>query len=254
MKYEMLKDDSILHFGRTLYRIKRIKDDLLGGYIENETNLSQLGDCFVYDNARVYDTAQVFGDAQVYGNALVSGSAQVFGDALVSGNAWVFGNVGVYDTAQVSGNAQVYDNARVFGNAQVFGDALVYGNALVFGNAQVFGDARVIGDALVYDNAQVYDNARVFGDARVIGDAQVFGNIVLRNYDEINKTNQYFNIIGFEFNITVTHSSINIGCRSYTIDQLDTVFDDDEYGNKEDIPRIKLMVEIALDRILEEFK
>ncbi|MDO9676174.1 polymer-forming cytoskeletal protein [Glaesserella parasuis] len=124
-KYELLKDDTVEHFGRTLYRIKAlitfglVGAGQLGGYIETEKNLDHSGNAWVYDNARVC------GDACVYGNA------------------------GVYD------NAWVYDNARVFGNAWVFGDARVYGDACVYGNAGVCGDARV------YDIARVFGDARV---------------------------------------------------------------------------------------------
>ena len=50
-KYELLKDDAITSFGRTLYRIKATTDfgDVekgeLGGYIEKEENLSHLVIC-----------------------------------------------------------------------------------------------------------------------------------------------------------------------------------------------------------------
>ncbi len=122
------------HLGITLHQIRRLSDGLVGGWIEKESNLSHLDNCFVYENARVYGNARVFGDAQVFGNALVFGNAQVFGNAYVYGNAQVFGN------ARVSGNAQVYGNARVSGNAQVYGNAQVFGDALVSGNAWVFGE------------------------------------------------------------------------------------------------------------------
>ena len=85
--------------GRTLRRIKAIVaigatvvPGDIGGWIENENNLSVYGNAWVYGDARVYDNARV------------------------SGNAWVSGN------AKVSGDAWVYDNARVSGNAEVSGD------------------------------------------------------------------------------------------------------------------------------------
>jgi len=92
--------------------------------------------------------------------------------------------------------------------------------------------------------------AWVSDDARVYGNAQVSGDAVLRNFDEIQNKNNLINIIGFEFSITITPSSINIGCKSYTIDQIDTVFDDEEYEGKSDIPLIKVMIEASLERIL----
>ena len=100
----------------------------IGGYMEKEKNLSQTGEAWVYDNARVYGDAEVFDNARVYGEAQVYGDARVFGEA------------------------QVYDNARVYGEAWVYGEAQVYGEAWVYGEAQVYGDARVSGKARVSGN------------------------------------------------------------------------------------------------------
>ena len=83
-KYE-LTEETIELYGRTLYRIKALKDfgDVevgdLGGYIESESNLIQKGYAWVYGNA------WVFGDAKVYGNAKVFGDAKVCGDAEIKG-------------------------------------------------------------------------------------------------------------------------------------------------------------------------
>ena len=61
-KYE-LTDETIIYNGRKLYRIRALKDFAnikkgdLGGYIESEYNLSQNGNGWIYDNAKVYDHA-----------------------------------------------------------------------------------------------------------------------------------------------------------------------------------------------------
>ena len=124
-KYE-LTEETFTVFGKTLYRIRAVRDfgsvktGEFGGYIEKEENLSHFGNAWIY------------GDAWVYGNARVFGNAWVYGDARVSENAWVYGD------ARVFGNARVFDNAWVYGNAKVYGDARVSGNARVYGNAEVF--------------------------------------------------------------------------------------------------------------------
>ena len=121
-KYEFTVE-TIEVSGRTLHRIKAIRDfgyvkaGELGGFIEKEENLSHEGNCWVYNDAKVY------GDAEVCGNAWVHGDAEVYG------NAKVYGNALVYDNANVCGDAEVYGNAKVYGNANVCGDANVYGNA-----------------------------------------------------------------------------------------------------------------------------
>lgn len=59
-KYE-LTNKIIKHGEKTLYQIRALKDfeDVntgdLGGYIESERNLSHEGNCWVYENAKVYE-------------------------------------------------------------------------------------------------------------------------------------------------------------------------------------------------------
>ena len=73
MKYTITNVSKVVS-GVTLYQIKAlvdfgtVKKDELGGYIEKESNLEQIGNAWVYGNAQVYGDAQVCGDARVYGN------------------------------------------------------------------------------------------------------------------------------------------------------------------------------------------
>jgi len=74
-KYKIIEDEFIDFYGRKLYRIVRIVDNVKGGFIESIKNLSQDGNAWVYGNAEVYGNAKVSGNAKVYGNAKVSGDA-----------------------------------------------------------------------------------------------------------------------------------------------------------------------------------
>lgn len=76
-KYE-LTEETVTVYGKTLYRIRAVRDfgsvktGEFGGYIEKEENLSHFGNAWVsgnawvFDNARVYDNAWVFGNAEVF--------------------------------------------------------------------------------------------------------------------------------------------------------------------------------------------
>ncbi len=169
-KYE-LTNETINIENKKLFRIKALKDfgcvkaGDLGGYVENENNLSQENNCWIYNNARVY------GDAVVSGNAWVFDDAKVFDNAAVFGKAWVFEN------------AKVYDDARVFGKAEVYGKAKVLGEAWVYDNARVYNGAEVFGNARVFENACVYRNDRVFGNDRVYGGVK---NLVPKNLHNEN--------------------------------------------------------------------
>ena len=91
-KYE-LTDETIEYCGKTLHRIKAIRNfgnvkvGDLGGFIEKEDNLSHDNNAWISDNAKVYGNAKVSINALVFGNAQVSDNARVFGNAQVSGDA-----------------------------------------------------------------------------------------------------------------------------------------------------------------------
>ena len=177
-KYE-LTSETIKFNGVTLHRIKALKDfsDVkagdLGGWVEEEENLSQMGDSWIYSNAKVYGDAQVYGNAKVCGDAMVCGSAKVCGDTKVCDNAEVCGNVYIYGSAEVYGHAKVYTHAEICGHARIFG------------NAEVYDNAEICGDAIIYGNAEVYENAEICGDAVIRGNAKVCNKtdyIIFKNF------------------------------------------------------------------------
>ena len=145
-KYELTNETKTLAGGTVLHRIRALRDiprfgvkaGELGGFVEEENNLSQDGKAWVF------------------------GNAEVFGDAKVSGKAWVYGNAKVYGNARVSGNACVYGDAEVFGYAWVSGYANVSGDAEVSGYANVSGDSEVSGyaDYMVIKN--IWSSGRWF--------------------------------------------------------------------------------------------
>jgi NDP-sugar pyrophosphorylase family protein len=119
-KYEFILDDSIVVNGHKLFRIKALRQlrpsgypwlgerepekdccveiGDIGGYIEDDGNLSHYGHCWVHEHAKVYGGAKVLGDSNVdgddfeetliYGNAIISGLSRIynsiiFGDAVI---------------------------------------------------------------------------------------------------------------------------------------------------------------------------
>ena len=83
---------------KILYRIQALKDfgDVkkgdLGGFVQNEDNLSHKGDCWIYENAKVYGEAKVYEKARVGGYALIRGNAKVFRYSRVRGSMIRSGN------------------------------------------------------------------------------------------------------------------------------------------------------------------
>ena len=159
-KYELIPDQQMIVAGTTLYRIRALKEfgnvkvGDVGGFVGSERNLSQYGNCWVADDARVYDEALVSGDARVFGRA------------------------------RIYGQARVSDKGQVLGNAQVFGNGWVFKSAVVFDNAMVYGHAQVRDHGLVFGEARICDYVRILGAGQVCGDAEVQGETVIGGLEE----------------------------------------------------------------------
>lgn len=189
-------------YKRFLYRIKAIRDipereikkGTIGGWVESEKNLS--GNAWVYNNAKVLDSACVYGNAIVCQNSVVSGNARVFGNAIINddvkidANAKVFGNARVADSAQISESAKVNGKAIIDGDSLVTGDALVSGNARVTSSSLIYDTAKISGNAAI-SGSVVCDDAYVSGNARIVGsyirdDAKVYGNAIVESASTVS--------------------------------------------------------------------
>lgn len=172
-KYKIIESTAIEYEGHKLYRIEAIRDfgnvkkGDRGGYIEIEQNLSHEGDCWIYNDAKVYGQAKVFEYARIGEKAEVFGYAKVYGRAYIKGTAEVFGYSQVYD------DANVIDRAKIFGEAKVFHNAGVYNTAEVYEQAQVFGNSGIYGNAMVHGMAQVYGKAHIVSQAEIRGMAKI---------------------------------------------------------------------------------
>ena len=209
-KYE-LSNEATKFNGVILHRIKALKDfsDVkagdLGGWIEKEQNLSQIGDAWVGGNAKVY------ANAKVYGNAVVCDNANVFDDAAVCGNAMVYDNAEICGNAVVRGNVLICGDAKVFGNAFVYGDAIVWDDVRVEGNAVVRDNAEICGEAKVFGHAIVEGNAEICGDAVVYGKAEICGDAVVKNNEDYIVFKNFWSS-GRHFTWTRSNNMWKVGC------------------------------------------
>ena len=94
-KYRILYDNSMTYTDKytkeekTVYQIEAVRDFLLvskgdkGGYVENEMNLSQEGDCWVFDDAIVASGSLVAGNSLVHGSSRVMNGSRMFDNAVL---------------------------------------------------------------------------------------------------------------------------------------------------------------------------
>ena len=237
-KFE-LTEETIQCNGHTLHRIKALKDfgsvhkGDIGGFVEKKTNLSQKGNCWIFNDAKVFDNAIVYDDAKVSDDAEVYGNAKVYDKANVYNDAWAFGNAEIFGDANVYDNALVCDDAVVCGNARVFGNAEVYNYGEIFDDAEVHGNAQVYESAIVHENAEISDYAKICGDVIVCGDAEIFGNAVIQSFDDYEVFQNKWSS-GRYFTWTKSNNMWKVGCFYGTGDELikKAYKDNEESGRK----------------------
>ena len=137
-KYKLVKRKSIVTGnGTILYRIKALKDfgnikkGDLGGYVESEDNLSQEGNCWIHDEAKVLDNAMVFGNAQVLDHAIVKDYAIIGDNATISDSACIKGS-----NVLISGKSHIY-GAVIIDNSKITGECNIGGNVKI-DNSSIF--------------------------------------------------------------------------------------------------------------------
>lgn len=225
-KYKITKE-TLIHKGYTLHRIKatksfgNVKKGELGGWIENEDNLSKDGNCWIFKNAKVY------GGAVVHGNATVSDNAEVFGNSDINENSTVINNAQINSSyitnfAVVGGNAKViashiFNYSNVGCNAEISTSSVkgnVYNNVIVTGSdicegTNLYDDARVI-------NSIIKDRCNICGKALIEDVTIVYGTNV-RGDAVINKRNEYYTFTNFwssgrYFTWTKSNDKWAVGC------------------------------------------
>lgn len=145
-KYEIIRSDRILYMGIPVYRIRALRDiprygikaGDLGGYIESENNLSNLGDCWIGNSAIVCKNAIVCDDA------IVSDYAEVYNNAVICDEAEVLGSKAkVFDFARISGHAKIYNSAKIFGGSTISGHITVSGLSKICTDECIDGDYNI---------------------------------------------------------------------------------------------------------------
>lgn len=258
-KYKLLKDETRRSpHGDTLYRIEALKDFYnvrkgdKGGYIQAEWNLSQSGNCWVYDeayvwqdavvseNATIRDDAKAYVDAIVRGDSEVHGTANVFEHAIIDDCAVVGYSATVKGNAHVSEDAYICDVSIIRGNAKVLGDSRIRGYSEVFGNAIIKGESSIsdssltnfviVDDARVI-NSKVYDNAVITGGVEVENAKITKDAVVKSNIDYLTLKNNWTS--GRTFTYTHSNKTYVVGCFTGTGEELiEKAYKDSEASGK----------------------
>lgn len=152
MEKYCLTDNTIYIAGNRLYQIKSLKDfgkvkkGDLGGYIASEDNLSQTGNCWVFQNATVS------GNAKVLENAEIRGNVSMYDNSMVSGNSICDGNIYLCDNCRITGYAVVNGNSIMIKNNAIIGG---YSQILSTDKSSIVGGDVIIGENITIVNCGI---------------------------------------------------------------------------------------------------
>lgn len=167
-KYEILKTNTYNMNGKTLYRIIAIRNfgDIkkgeIGGFVESERNLSHNGNCWIHDDAKVYEKGKVYGDAQIYDHSMVYGKAKVYGHAKLFKSSLVTENAKIYGSSCLTGFTAIRHKVRIYGNAKI-ADAMISNETKVYGNVIVD-----TGGVIIQGNSKIYGSSYISGDTKIV--------------------------------------------------------------------------------------
>lgn len=118
MKYKLTNNTKIVD-GVKLYQIQSLSDGELGGFIQSKSNLSQQGNCWVYEDGIVKDKAKVKDNSFVTG--LMDGHSKALG------NSFIFGEMHDYSIAHDSVvEGKMFDDSKALDFAQINGTLKEY--------------------------------------------------------------------------------------------------------------------------------
>ena len=188
-----------------------VKSGELGGWIEDESCLSQEGSAWVADNSFVTKMARISGNAIVSGEARIDGSVYISDNVSISDHVRVECNQGIIHIGGLSritdsvvidcrsqGRIKINGSPRIYGSCllsangghiNIDGAPIIHGYVEVYaydghnnavqidGEPEIYARSCLTGRCKIGEKARVHGNACIYDDAIVKGLADVSGYI-----------------------------------------------------------------------------
>ena len=163
---------------RTLYRIRALKNFRnvkagdLGGWVSGKYNLSQEGECWIYDEAKCMDNARMYHNSAMYNNAVMCDFSEMHGCSEMHNYSAMLDNSRMYNCSAMYDNSRMYNDSKMYSNSRMFDNSAMYNNAVML------------------DNSKMFENSRMYRDSRLKNKEKLCGKLVTKvdRFIEINNT------------------------------------------------------------------
>lgn len=176
-KFELCSDVKQWSDNIVLYRIKALKDFICdgilirkgdkGGFVQSENNLSQEGNCWIFDDAVAMEGSTVKDNASLHNQVMI------FDKSIVCDNAALYNFAAMFDKSMAAGNAVLSGHAKMHAQSVIIDNACIGGCAIACDNCIISGNAKVQGNTIIHGNASVSGNSKLFADMEIGGDAKI---------------------------------------------------------------------------------
>ena len=195
-KYK-LTNISMRYEGRTLYRIRALKDFLnvekgdLGGWVSSEDNLSQEGDCWIYDEAKCMDNARMYDNSKMHDNSKIFGNCRMYDDSEMYDSSEMHDHSEMYDSSEMHDYSRMFDDSKMYGNSKMYDHSMMYDHSkmndhsemndysIMYNNSEMHGYSKMRDNSRMYNNSKIYDCSIMHGNSTMYEDSEMHDEEVL---------------------------------------------------------------------------
>ena len=213
-KYEMTNitmefEERTLYRVRALKNFRNVKAGDLGGWVSGKHNLSQEGDCWIYDEAKCMDNARMYHNSAMYNNAVMCDFSEMHGCSEMHNYSAMLDNSRMYNCSAMYDNSRMYNDSKMYNNSRMFDNSAMYNNAVML------------------DNSKMFENSRMYRDSRLKNKEKLCGKLVTKvdRFIEINNTGGRI-VTGVLKDGKILY---NIGCQNEITKEvfIDRIYNDD---------------------------
>mgnify|MGYP003627980356 CR=1 FL=1 len=152
MKYEL--GESKVFMGIEVYRVVALKSfgnvtkGDIGGWVEDEDNLSQQGNCWIFDEAMAVNRSMVAGNAEMHDYSKMLDDSMIWDHSRMYDNAQMCNNSGMYDNSKMLNNSEMHDSSEMWDNSKMSGNSKMFNNSRMYGTAELLGNSKMRGDSI----------------------------------------------------------------------------------------------------------
>ena len=168
-KYEIT--DITMEFGeRTLYRIRALKDFAnvkkgdLGGWVSSENNLSQEGNCWIYNEAKCMDNAKMYNNSTMHDYSEMYDYSIMRGDSEMHSYTEMHDYSIMYGYSKMCGNSKMYDDSKMFDDSAMYDCSEMYGSSVMFDHSEMYGESEMRDDSVMYGDSMLKDEEKLYGE------------------------------------------------------------------------------------------